>query len=102
MNKAEELANKMIIHMKLYNEYFYDDVYADDKEALDNLKPLFNSEKGITNQIDYLLQDISMISKEKDLEDEEIRKIFNSAVNLIKEFNKQLYYFKNKEKEKIM
>lgn len=86
--KASKLAYKMIEHMKLFDLYDYHDDYSSDEEAFDNLYPLYLNQKGIRNQISELAEDITVLATEKDLEDPEMKKIFESAVDLIKDFNK--------------
>ena len=98
MNKAKDLAYKVIDHMKSYDLYEYNDVYDSDEEALYNLIALYQTAKGIRKQIEEFTEDLSILATEKDLKDIEMKKIFDSAVNLIKEFNK--YYMElSNEKE---
>lgn len=98
MNKAKDLTYKVIDHMKSYDLYEYNDVYDSDEEAFNNLYPLYLTEKGVRKQIEEFTEDLSLLATEKDLKDSEIKITFDSAVNLIKEFNK--YYMElSNEKE---
>lgn len=98
MNKSKELVYKVIEYMKSSDLYEYNDAYDNDEEAFNNLYPLYLTEKGARKQIEEFTEDLSLLATEKDLRDTEMKNIFDSAVDLIKEFNK--YYIElSNEKE---
>lgn len=97
--KIDQLADEIVQYKKDSDPYEFQDAYDSTEEAIEDIKKVLYTSKGVFDLIRDVTFEIECLSIEKDLSDKEMKGYFNQAFRIIYDLN-QYNIALEREKEK--